>query len=395
MRQKQVECEEIGNLYKGKLFFDFHCTSASTVFLNNNILTRTMPIEKINIPEDFIESMVEEKNSILTLSLKEFICETWEKLQKEDIFLNVYINNKKSYLEISSDNFLKVDDRKYNIARIILTDKKNKKNTVFKQIELSSLTVDFFSSLIAEFRKELIYLRNETKRITLQTNILLTKATGGYFIHETVGHLLEEDYFYNYKLENVFKNVEFPQFLSVEDTPLRYENALNLNRYDDAGTKLAAIKLIENGSLKEIIEGNKGVYRRESIYSKLLPRMRATFIKPFNHGNSISIGNNNHYVIITDIYNGQVIPSTQQFFLQGKGYLIHDDGKSLFSNNILITGNSIETLRNVVYIGDSSNFEWKPVLCHKMGQTIPVVVGSPDIEIEKINIQGDFVETNK
>ncbi|XKR51482.1 metallopeptidase TldD-related protein [Enterococcus faecalis] len=112
------------------------------------------------------------------------------------------------------------------------------------------LNLESFIELIQRKEQEFIKL---IKLPILKENIdinlydwLFMHAIGGYFIHETVGHLLEMDNKGTYRLDQVVAG----KFLDVIDTFYDYENLIGLNKYDDNGIRLEAIKLITKGTIK-------------------------------------------------------------------------------------------------------------------------------------------------
>jgi TldD protein len=95
-------------------------------------------------------------------------------------------------------------------------------------------------------------------------------------------------------------------------------------------------------------------------------------------------------ILVEKIFSGYVSPINGDFKLMAKGYLMEGGVKKKFSENFSISGNILETIKSIVDIGN--DFKIVPNQCHKSGQTIPVLVGSPSIKVIGMCVGGTAYE---
>ncbi|EEU25990.1 metallopeptidase TldD-related protein [Enterococcus faecalis] len=244
------------------------------------------------------------------------------------------------------------------------------------------LNLESFIELIQRKEQEFIKL---IKLPILKENIdinlydwLFMPAIGGYFIHETVGHLLEMDNKGTYRLDQVVAG----KFLDVIDTFYDYENLIGLNKYDDNGIRLEAIKLITKGTIKNFL-GDRGSLRKENFSFVSLPRMRATVVENsdfFNESDLSRLKKNNDHLKIQQIYGGGVDVGSGHYQLLVRGIVVIKNKDMYRIENLILEGKSTESLKRIIYVGKDKNC--KHAYCYKKNQMVDVVVGSPTLYLK-------------
>lgn len=304
------------------------------------------------------------------------------------------------------DNILK-DNRNNGICRIfVVNDKENK----IYNFNIDEKLQDKISMLINDLKKIKKNVNEEFqpyKKILIKNkSIVFLEGSGGYFIHEILGHLVESDYINNnysfignnYKIGDYLGN----ENLNVCDDPLQCKNIMDLGSIDDEGEKMNNIEIIKKGKLSGILcnkkdsekygDKFKGCARRQSYQNKSIPRMRNTFIIPNSKGQNEDqiIKDSYDRIGINQVYSGFVNPITGQFQLQGEGYRIKNGVIQNKIKKLIVFGDLINSLKNIKIIG--KEFFSYPVYCSKFNQTIPVCIGSPTIVVENLDATGEIYE---
>lgn len=267
---------------------------------------------------------------------------------------------------------------------------------------------------INDLTKEIKYIKSKNNELERKAKkffvsnvpVIFLGGSGGYYIHEVLGHLVESDYIANHYSvignNHRIGDLIASQILNVSDDPEACKNIIDLGSIDDEGEKMSNIDIIKNGEFNGLLCNKKdsikygekfnGCARRQSYQFKSIPRMRNTFIRPYENGRNESqiLENIDNQIAINQVYSGYVNPTTGKFQLQGEGFSIK---KGMIQNKIkklIISGDLLNSLKNIVEIG--SDFFSYPVYCSKFYQTIPVCVGSPTIVVENLNVTGEIYE---
>ena len=229
----------------------------------------------------------------------------------------------------------------------------------------------------------------------LSTPVILSAQAAGYFVHEILGHILEEDFFNLYKKN--YNELKANSKLTIQDSVEDYNNLIGINKIDDVGLETKPILLIKEGKLENILAtdinnsfDNKlyGVARRESYRHGVLPRMRGTFILPCDNMCEKDILHNYwDAIFINKAYMGSVDPNKGLYYLNGNGFYVKNGEKRNFIGNLKMQGNISNDLMKIEYIGN--DFKMYGSYCQKIGQTVRVAMGSPTISLHDIEIEGN------
>ena len=224
--------------------------------------------------------------------------------------------------------------------------------------------------------------------------IVFSSMAAGYLAHEIIGHMLEEDVMAISNLD--FSKLSFATSLEVKDSIAGYENFLGLSKYDDMGHKIEPITLIKNGlihnniSIKCDTSFNKHLYgmaRRQSYKYPVLPRMRNTFINPYECKSEEDIIRDCKYgFYIMQVNSGSCVPLTLTYFLNGTGFFINSGEVSPYLCKFVYKGNVITDLRHIEIIG--SDLKIFSSNCVKANQFVRVCMGGPTLRLIGGHIHG-------
>lgn len=216
-------------------------------------------------------------------------------------------------------------------------------------------------------------------------DILFPPAIGGYFIHETVGHLLETDNLSVFR-KNDLVNCEI---LSVTDDITDNELIVGLNNYDDNNVKVRRTELIKNGKIINLIGSDRGFLRAENIFKNVMPRMRVTYVEKCYHFNFKCQDKYKNYLKVSQIFGGGVDFRSGNYQLMIRG-IIYENGIPVSRiENYILTGESKESLERIIFIG--KDLKISHAYCIKNNQLVDVGVGSPTIYLRK---RGEFFDRN-
>jgi hypothetical protein len=347
----------------------------------NGIEISSAPIEEDSIPNMESTAFFPIKNKV---KIAEFIRTIIRSFNNEHYNINFSIEEGKEYITFTKEDAV-FDTRyllrgcisighgiatylytiRYDALQEILSDLRiYKKESIEKEIKAS---ISNYTSLDKKRNNEKI----------AYTNGLIIEVSGfvaGYIFHEIIGHLLEEDF---YKLPNVWIRYNYketiPRWLAITHDSGPYPEILGLGKYDDNGDLFIDNILIEEGKVKNSI--GHGNYRKESIMSPSLPRMRTINIisdKKDNHKDYI----NNDSIYIHSIKAGMVNPYTGDFQLKGMHGYFHRN-ENLSTSVLDITGNVNDLMGSIITaVGDN---DFCTGTCIKNNQRIAVGMNSPGI----------------
>lgn len=245
-------------------------------------------------------------------------------------------------------------------------------------------------NIIEEFQEKLDIIKKiKVIKYNSAKPMILDPSLAGAFVHEIYGHSLEAD-----NISHIYKKLKIDPKLEITDSPVLPSGIVNY-QYDDEGALATENVLIKDGKIKSLIhdkESSKhfnviptGNGRSESYTNDILPRMTNLIINK---------GEWNLEEAISDIKDGYY----------GYGF-IGGGHNPLFNNysvspqlcckisngnidgvirNAYMTGNIIDTLKNIVAIGKDQ--ENTAAVCHKKNQTAIVGIISPFLKIKKVSI---------
>jgi hypothetical protein len=306
---------------------------------------------------------------------------------KISLFLNIHIE------KVIFDG-VKEDDREYGYLRILITDTLN--NECFKEIPV--YITDDFTLLKDKIKKVInsmvIYAVSKNDYIEQKylnnKAVIFSQISTGYFIHEVLGHLLEEDV-YQFS-SNILNKIYLPKQMKVVDDITGYETLVGLNKYDDTGQRIHPNILIEDSAIKNTIsiENNTyGMARRENYHKKIMPRMRCTIVSGGDNTNQSEMINSvQEVILVTNVYAGFCSFLDGRFSIKGKGVIFRNNEIVNIINNLEIEGDIGEYLRKIVCMGN--DLKVYATECCKLGEIVRVGIGGPSISFDSVDLKGDM-----
>ena len=324
--------------------------------------------QHINIP---FKSIIMELNGLAVQQGLTFRCFT--KLHSETITLN-------------SCN----DIRRYGYIRFVLDDRSGNKHAVEssvfqdKKVQSPDQLYRFGKELISEVSNIRSFMRHERWN---KLPVVFTQQATGFFVHEILGHMLEED-IYRFS-ERYFSNKKFPKSIKIVDDIRGYEDYLGLNHVDDNGEFIKPITLLENGCIQNIISTNTnyGLSRRENLYKDILPRMRCTYLIGQENLSDNVIPMIGECILVSRVYAGACNFVQGTFRLNGDGFVLKNGLYESYISNLVITGDSVEWLNDINLVG--KDIKIFGTYCDKLGNIIRVGVGGPSILLSRAEVCGD------
>ena len=372
---------------------------------SNIIRTKDEDLQNIDIVageryEEKTKIKIKTSSNVNSDLIEQFV-EFMKKIKMEQIFL--YMDKKigkykdkfsfycKYHIEKITINNLN-DFRQFGYIKIVYKDCVGE--VLYKEIPIfyKDCNEDILLRLDVEIDNIIRVLRKKSKKIgEMEWNdqiVIFSQQATGYFIHEVVGHLLEEDvYVYS---KNYIHDIMVPN-LTVVDDIRGYGSMFGLNNIDDNGVEIRPLNLIKNGKVVNTISlqnNTNGVARRTNYLQKLLPRMRCTFVEPTSKmTKSDFIRKFNNVVYVDNIFSGFCSYIDGQFSIAGNGTYIQDGMKKFFISNLLISSKIQDYLNNIIDIGnDLAIFATE---CSKMGHVVRVGIGGPSICFENVSVKGE------
>ena len=231
-----------------------------------------------------------------------------------------------------------------------------------------------------------------------ELDLILPAGKGGILIHETIGHALEADYFFNEKsflYDKMFKKISSMP-ICVSDICDK-KNMIAFDYSDDA-TQCSNVELVKDGRIIGIMSDratsqtwkipNTGNGRASAYNQPVLPRMRNTYIHNGESPPEAIISETQKGIYAFDLGGGQVDIKTGEFLFNVQcGYLIENGTPIALVKPFLFKGNALDVLSRIDKIGNDLKFQL--ATCGKLGQLLPISFGQPTIRIAKQRITGD------
>lgn len=354
----------------------------------NQVEINTYPkkVLDIEVKFDFTENDLTKLKSLLKSINHE--------LKRENIKFSAILNLHNENVIINDIG----DHRYYGFLRLILTDTFN--NTIMEDIPIVNCIFEELEDkvlmCIKNYIKNIQYKNLSKSKISFSSiPIILSPQASGYFAHEILGHLLEEDFYGFYK--GNYNDLKASEKLTIHDSIENYTDIIGLNKYDDLGIPIKPLDLLEKGKLVNILSTSidksfdkklYGVSRRENYRQSVIPRMRGTFILPHDNMNQTDILNQYiNAIFLNKSYLGGVDPSSGIYTLTGDGFYVKNGEKKNFIGNLKLTGNIKKDLLSVDYVGN--DFKMFGSYCIKLDQTVRVGMGGPTISLHNMVVEGD------
>ena len=231
-----------------------------------------------------------------------------------------------------------------------------------------------------------------------QYTVVLDPYLAGVFIHEAFGHLSEADGIYeNPKMQELLalgKPLAIEQLNVVDDaTMLGLPGSL---KYDDEGVPAQRKYLIKDGILTQRLHNRETAGKMHEAPTGNARALNATYppiVRMTNTG--IETGEHSFQDMIKDIEEGVYAvrmlggqTNGEMFtFAAAEGYMIRNGKLAEKVNDVTLTGNVFQTLKDIEAIGNDSIYVSGG--CGKGGQMpLPVSVGGPHLRIKNVVVGG-------
>ncbi len=231
-------------------------------------------------------------------------------------------------------------------------------------------------------------------------DIVLAPGWPGILLHEAVGHGLEGDF--NRKGESAFaglmgKRVASPGVTVVDDgTLMQRRGSLTI---DDEGTPTQTTTLIEDGILVGYMQDRQnarlmgmkptGNGRRESYAHMPMPRMTNTIMLAGKDDPAEILASIKNGIYAVSFGGGQVdITSGKFVFSCTEAYMVENGKVGKAIKGAMLIGNGPDALTRVRMIGNDMKLDPGIGTCGKSGQSVPVGVGQPTLQIDAITVGG-------
>lgn len=233
-----------------------------------------------------------------------------------------------------------------------------------------------------------------------EMTVVLAPGDSGILLHEAVGHGLEADF--NRKGTSNYAgqvgNMVASELCTVVDDAMLLQSRGTIN-VDDEGNEPTRSVLIEGGKLVGYMHDRlsarhykltpTGNGRRQSFRAAPMPRMTNTILMAGPHDPQEILGTVKRGVFAKRFGGGQVDISNGDFvFSLTESYLIEDGKLTAPLKGVNLIGNGPDVLRRVTMLGNDVAVSDGIWTCGKDGQSVPVGVGCPTIQLDRITVGG-------
>ena len=236
------------------------------------------------------------------------------------------------------------------------------------------------------------------KKLTSQLNgkspkrgefpIVASPIIVGIIAHEALGHPAEADLTVNTPFFSLIGKKIAPEFVNMSDRII--DGGFGNDVYDDEGTKVKDVHIIENGVLKEIMLNREyakkfnmepnGHARAENYTYPPIIRMRNTVFERGDYSFDEMIEDIKYGYYVVDFRGGQAEFNTSFQVGVQEGYIIENGEIGDSIRDTSISGIAIEALKNIKMVGRDFGIEMGR--CGK-GQTAYVSSGGPHMRFDK------------
>jgi len=230
--------------------------------------------------------------------------------------------------------------------------------------------------------------------------VVLGPAYSGVLFHEAIGHGLEADFNvkgYSSYAKRMGEIVASPLCTIYDDG--RLPNLNGSVNFDDEGIPSSTTLLIDRGRLVSYLHSREtasqmgarptGNGRRQSFNFPAVPRMTNTYLQGGDASPEDIIGSVKLGVYARFFSGGSVNTTTGDFnFIPLEAFLIESGRITAPLSNVMLIGNGPEILKRVSMVGNDMQISDNLWECGKMGQMVPVTVGTPTIKIDSMAVGG-------
>ena len=219
----------------------------------------------------------------------------------------------------------------------------------------------------------------------------------GVLIHEALGHAVEGDLIL--QNDSILKDKIGTQIASdivniFDDASLR--EGFGYYPYDVEGVKTKPNQLVKDGKLISLLNSRETASKlnmkssgnaRSIIADQPIVRMSNTYLQPGENSFEELFEDISDGIYLKGSRGGQVDTGKGIFqFNAAEGYLIKDGEITTPLRDVSLSGNILETLKNIDAIGN--DFKLSVGFCGKDGQTAPVGDGGPHTRIQNALVGG-------
>lgn len=381
MEYEQQIVEENISITEGKIKHNLYVASGRRIEQGNKVKLYSTAMESTTLTNSLMNFL--EKINIR--ELLNFVCDKTKEYKSN---ISVFFKLHREKVWINAEN----DDREYGCVKIVYKDFDY--GVMYREVSVfggdDSATI--LSRIDTAIEELLNFFRNKLIKVGEMSwekqIVVFSQQATGYFIHEVVGHLLEEDV-YVYGKEYMGR-INAPK-LTVVDDIANYGNTFGLNRIDDNGELIRTAELIRNGQIVNVLseKDNKyGVARRMDYTKKVLPRMRCTWVKGVSEKTKEDFIRDNLKVLYIDsVFGGGISYVDGYFSIKGSGAYIRNGEVESYINNLSVNAYIHEYLNRIIDIGN--DVKMYSTECNKMGHVVRVGIGGPSICFEGVNVLGD------
>lgn len=223
-----------------------------------------------------------------------------------------------------------------------------------------------------------------------QFSVIADPELTGVLIHEALGHAVEGDLIL--QNDSILKDKMGTQIASdivniFDDASLK--EGFGYYPYDVEGVKTKPNQLVKNGKLVSLLNSRETASKfnmkssgnaRSLISDQPIVRMSNTFLQPGDSSFDELIEDIDDGIYLKGSRGGQVDTGKGIFqFNAAEGYLIEKGEVKTPLRDVSLSGNILETLKNIDAIGN--DFKLSVGFCGKDGQTAPVGDGGPHTRI--------------
>ncbi|MDO8554932.1 MAG: TldD/PmbA family protein [Candidatus Micrarchaeota archaeon] len=224
--------------------------------------------------------------------------------------------------------------------------------------------------------------------------VVLDNEMTGVFSHEAVGHACEADSIIDREsiLSGKLGKTIGNELVTIVDDPTADDFGHFI--YDDEGVKAEKAELVTNGILKSYMHSREssaklklalnGHARAEGYDSFPIVRMSNTYFSP-GKTNVDDVFDIKYGIYLKGMKGGSVdIFSGGFMFKAEEAYEIKDGEKIQILRDVTLTGNILETMKNVELV--AKDFKTNPGFCGKFGQSAPVSDGGPHVRVSNMMV---------
>ena len=367
----QLEIQHISNLF----FVDRFFTKGASFMDDKNVL-----VAKTENKLSHYDTLQDKE-----IRIKQVMSDIKNKYSEyNDIML--YYKIRKEHININEID----DKRTYEYFRIVYRDEAGhlllEERILSDEKSIQKIAEDAMKKIVSEIN---LLKRTSIKKERIEGiySLVIPTSLSGFFIHEIIGHLLEDDFF-QHPTTIINSDVQCSEILNISDIP---QGHMNINRIDDTGIKCSKVNLIKNGKIVQCLSGKTGNKRRQDYRYEAITRMRTTYVHPYSDKDEFDyIKSLKNGIYIENITIGNLNPIDGHYTLSGYGYAISDGKKKEIIPNLCIEGNIVEDLKKIVDIGN--DVKLRGVECFKKNQSVRVASLSPSMLLKDIKVTGDIYE---